>query len=252
MHIGYPDDRWLLGMMWEGLLFVDSVLPFSLWSASKIFSAIADTVEWIVRQQGVEFVIHYLDDFLVVTVANKLIGSHLMRLFLKAFEQLGLPVAWDKLEGLSTCLTFLGFELDLVRKEIRLPQQKLEDIRKEVRGWIGRKSCKQKKLEFLVGRPCHSSRVIKPGKTFMRHLFEALSRACRSHLHVCLSLAIHSDIPWWHSFTDKWSGVSWIPLPMSQLWVFWSDALGSLGATPYVCRWGDGFSYFGMDEKRLC
>lgn len=122
----HPDDRWLLGMMCEGLLFVDSALPFSLLSASKIFLAIADAVEWIVRQQGMEFVIHYLHDFLVVTAANKLIGSHSMCLFLEEFEQLGFPVAWDKLEDLSTCLTFLGFELDLVRKEIRLPQQKLE------------------------------------------------------------------------------------------------------------------------------
>lgn len=96
----HPNDRWLLGMMWEGSLSVDSALPFGLWSTPKIFLAIADAAEWIVRQQGVKFVIHYLDDFLVVTVANELIGSHLMCLLLEAFEHLGLPVAWDKLEGL--------------------------------------------------------------------------------------------------------------------------------------------------------
>ena len=32
---------------------------------------------------GVEFIIHYLDDFLVVTTANKLQGSHAMRLLLE-------------------------------------------------------------------------------------------------------------------------------------------------------------------------
>ena len=44
----HPDDRWLLLMMWKRLLFFDS--------APKIFSAIADAVEWIVRQQGVVFI----------------------------------------------------------------------------------------------------------------------------------------------------------------------------------------------------
>ena len=28
--------------------------------------AIADAVEWVVRQEGVHFVIHYLDDFLLI------------------------------------------------------------------------------------------------------------------------------------------------------------------------------------------
>ena len=66
----HPDDRGLMGMTWEGLVFIDTALPFGLRSAPKIFTAIADAAEWIVKQQGVEFIIHYLDDFLIVTVAN--------------------------------------------------------------------------------------------------------------------------------------------------------------------------------------
>lgn len=55
-----------MGMQWDGSLFVDSSLPFSLRSAPKIFMAIADAVEWIARKEGIKFVIHYLDDFPVV------------------------------------------------------------------------------------------------------------------------------------------------------------------------------------------
>ena len=62
----HPEDRLLLGMQFEGRLFVDSVLPFGLRSAPKIFTAVADALEWIVRQAGVETLLHYLDDFLVV------------------------------------------------------------------------------------------------------------------------------------------------------------------------------------------
>ena len=63
----HPDDRWLMGMSWEGSLFIDMVLPFGLRSALKIFTAIADAVEWIAKQTGVNFVIHYLDDFQIET-----------------------------------------------------------------------------------------------------------------------------------------------------------------------------------------
>ena len=125
------DVRWLMGMIWEDSLFNDMPLPFSLQSALKIFTALADAAEWMVRQ-GVEFVIHYLDDFLVITAADEHQGSHAMHLLLRTFEHLGLPIVWDKLKGLLPCLTFLGFELDSICGEIRLPQQKLTDTRSEV------------------------------------------------------------------------------------------------------------------------
>ena len=48
----HPEDRLLLGMSWEGDLFVDTVLPFGLRSAPKIFTALADALEWVIRQTG--------------------------------------------------------------------------------------------------------------------------------------------------------------------------------------------------------
>ena len=62
----HPDDRGLLGMRWEGMLFVDTALPFVLRSAPKIFTAVADALEWIVEQEEVCLIMHYLDDFLLV------------------------------------------------------------------------------------------------------------------------------------------------------------------------------------------
>ena len=129
----HPDDRRLMGMLWEGSLFVDTALPFGLRSGPKIFTALADAAEWIVRQQGLNFVIHYLDDFLLVMSPDGYQGEHALRILLESFERLGLPVAWDKLEGLTTCLTFLGFQLDSTQWEVRLPRSKLEATRQEVR-----------------------------------------------------------------------------------------------------------------------
>ena len=64
------------------------------------------------------------------------------------FHRLGLPIAPDKLERPTTKLLFLGFELDTVAMEVRLPTQKLEELIKElVRHCQGRKSCTMKELE---------------------------------------------------------------------------------------------------------
>ena len=122
----HPDNRWLMGMLWDGSLFVDTTFPFGLRSAPKIFTALGDAAEWIVRQQGINFMIYYPDDFILVTSPDGYQGEHALRVLLESFERLGLPVAWDKLEGPSTCLTFLGFQLDSSQWEVRLPHCKLE------------------------------------------------------------------------------------------------------------------------------
>ena len=46
-------DRRLLGMSWNQALYIDTVLPFGLRSAPKLFSAVADTLEWIALHEGV-------------------------------------------------------------------------------------------------------------------------------------------------------------------------------------------------------
>ena len=62
----HPEDRWLTGMIWREALFVDAVLPLGLRSDPKVFTALGDAAEWIVQREGVDFIIHYLDDFLLM------------------------------------------------------------------------------------------------------------------------------------------------------------------------------------------
>ena len=48
----HPEDRLLLGMQWENQLFIDAALPFGLRSAPKIFSVVADMIEWRAKFEG--------------------------------------------------------------------------------------------------------------------------------------------------------------------------------------------------------
>ena len=61
----HAQDRPLLGVRWEGLIYLDAMLPFGLWSAPKIFNAVADALQWLLERQGVEGADHYLDDFIM-------------------------------------------------------------------------------------------------------------------------------------------------------------------------------------------
>lgn len=59
----HPQDRRLLGMRWEGRVYVDKILPFGLHSVPIIFSALADALAWTMWRKGVSFIDHYIDDF---------------------------------------------------------------------------------------------------------------------------------------------------------------------------------------------
>ncbi len=65
----HPQDRQLLGMQWEGIIFVDKVLPFGLRSAPLLFSAVADALQWAMEKNGARSVFHYLDDYITLSQA---------------------------------------------------------------------------------------------------------------------------------------------------------------------------------------
>ena len=190
----HPEDRWLMGMTWKGEIYIDTVLSFGLRSAPKIFTALADALEWIARSNGVRFIIHYLDDFLLVGApgSNQCApGSNQCTLVLRILDQLGVPVARDMLEGPTPKLTFLGFEVDSLSWEIRLPVEKLRELQHLVKRWSDRCSCTSRELESLVGRLAHASRTIKPGKPLCH---ECLDSWPASGEHTIMSVSMcHFD-----------------------------------------------------------
>ena len=131
-----------------------------------------------------------------------------LQIVLSTFSEVGLPVAENKLEGPSTCLMFLSFELDSKALEMRLPRDKLLDLQQTSSAWSGRRSCRKKELESLVGKLSHASRVVQPGKTFLRQLFELLKGTHKGFHHIRLNVAARSDIYWWSTFVQSWNGIS--------------------------------------------
>ncbi len=106
----HPGDRRLLAMEWDGKIFVDAALPFGLRSAPKIFNALADAVEWMVKQFGSNDVWHYLDDFIVCGAEGTGDCASSLQLLRDLCDYLGIPLAEEKVEGPTTRITFLGFE----------------------------------------------------------------------------------------------------------------------------------------------
>ncbi len=101
----HPADYTLLGITWQGQLYLDRALPFGLRSAPKLFNAVADLTAWVLHCRGIQ---HYLDDFLFLAPSNSYQGKLTRDTALATLDFLGIPVAAHKTEGPTTALTFLG------------------------------------------------------------------------------------------------------------------------------------------------
>ncbi len=122
----HTEDRKLLGMLW-------AFAAFDLRSAPKIFMAIADAPEWVVHQIGVEVVLNYMDDFLLIGELHIQQCKTDLRKLLTIFAELCILVAGEKP---TTLLSFLGIEVDTSRMTLRLPKEKIKEIRSPIAEWM--------------------------------------------------------------------------------------------------------------------
>ena len=237
----HPRDRWLLGMKWEGETFVDGTLPFGLRSAPLLFTAVGDAIEWIATRRGAKWLRHYIDDFVAVGQKGTDQCERAMAVFKETCQRLGMPLDENKEEGPSEVLTFLGMEIDAVKMEVRLPQEKLTEMRALLKRWRGMKSCKRRDLESLVGSLNHACKAVRPGRAFKRRLQDLMTTVERDGRRVRLNVEARADIEWWHQFGLRWNGTSLMTAVVTdeepQEEIF-SDASGNWGCgATWKGRW---------------
>ena len=78
-------------------------------------------------------------------------------------KDLGVPIAEDKLVGPTTTITYLGIEIpDSVAMTIRLPADKLQQIKAIIKQWLRRRKYTKRELLSLIGLLAFASKVVKP------------------------------------------------------------------------------------------
>ena len=118
-------------------------------------------------KQGVSWAIHYIDDFL--TVGNLSTDKCLLNTILmqRVCEKAGLPIEPSKSVGPSTSLVFLGIEIDSGNGELRLPEDKLTQLKDSLLHWRELKACRKRELLSLIGSLSHAAKVVRAECTFL-------------------------------------------------------------------------------------
>ena len=180
-----------------------------------------------------------MDDFIVLgrTIEE---CQHSLVMLEQTAGDLGLVMEPSKREGPSPSLTFLGIEVDTQLMEIRLPLEKLQDLKLLLARWLGKKHCVKRELESLTGKLQHACKVVRLGRCFMRRFYALIPVGNHSLSLLRLNRDLQDDIWWWHTWVEQWNGVSilWNTQRFQPDHHVWSDASGSWGCgAVWEARW---------------
>ena len=126
-------------------------------------------------------------------------------------QKLGVPVAFNKVEGPSPQLTFLGIQIDTCANVLSLLPLKPARISSSVKAWLSRKAATKRELQSLIGFLSRLIDASKVGSHFIR-----------------LNSQVRSDLQWWACFVRDWNGQSLVsPLfPSASVTMDASDSWG--------------------------
>jgi hypothetical protein len=268
-----PEDWHLLGFEFDGQLYYERVLPFGLRSSCRLWELFAAALHHMCEQLecATRFrVVHYVDDFLFVVertlgVDTMAAATALMRGATSLCEQLGVPMATGlgKVEGPTTCLTFLGIELDTVAMEARLSASRLLELQQLIVDWQSRKHATVKEMQSLTGLLNFASACVLPGRVYSRRLINWTKRMLSlrgtdglptvgRHTPCALTPAVKADLAWWAEFLPSWNGKSilyeseWSSAPLIELF---TDACETGFGGYFQGRWIAGE---WRPEERVC
>lgn len=136
----------------------------------------ADLLAWILEQQGVSNLLHYLDDFLTMGHPHSPERQHNLHTLIQVCHLLNVPLATQKVEGSTPCLDFLGIILDTICMETRLPEEKITRIFHAVDNWLDKRNATKREILSLVGLLQHAAKVVRPGRIFVRRMYNVAAK----------------------------------------------------------------------------
>ena len=124
-------------------------------------------------------------------------------------ELCGFKVNPKKTEGPKRVLEFLGVELNTISCQMRITENRLNEIREELHEWSEKKVCTKREILSILGILQFCARVVIHGNKFVRRII-TLSKAGR---HLSSKLRINKDtrkdFMWWSKCMGCHNGLGW-------------------------------------------
>ena len=162
------------------------------------------------------------------------------------------------MEGPKQQMVYLGILIDAAAQIIMLPEVKLVKLKSTLLMWSEKSVCTKRELLSLIGSLSFASKVLRPGRIFLRRLID-LSTSVKSLEDVNqVSPEAQLDIAWWGEFLPAWNGrESFLPKVITgaelRLYTDASDVGmgGVMGNKWFWAKWGKKFTEKHINVKEL-
>ena len=108
-------------------------------------------------------------------------------------------------------IEFLGFEINSLKMELKLPGEKFKKIRQDARRLLDMPHPKAIHLSRLLRKLNHASQAIPPAPLFYRNMQQSLRQALtygtREYSNpVRINLETRRELQWWIDHLNRWNG----------------------------------------------
>ena len=113
------EDQFLFGLQFFGFYFYERCMPFGAGPAPGLFEQFATAVNVFGTTAEIRDLVHYADDFLLLT--DEANADREYNMVLDLFARLGAPLAIEKLVPPAPVVEFLGILIDVPAMKISIP-----------------------------------------------------------------------------------------------------------------------------------
>ena len=216
-----PGDYNFTGLMWDGMIFLDTRLAMGLRSAAYCCQSVTEMVAKVAAQES--FILVYLDDFGGAEEQSKAWASfrHLGWL-LKHF---GLEESPEKAVAPTTQMDWLGIRFDTIEWTMALKPGKLEELLVFLPKLLSLKRVKKVLLQKVLGNLVWAAAVVRSGWVFFNRLLLLLRKLKKPSHSIFFSREAKKDVAWWIHTLHNFRGKTRIPPSVwTPLTTFHTDA----------------------------
>jgi len=239
-----PNQQHIYCVSWRGKIYVDRAVCFGMASSAGIFGAVADLLIAFYKATGIQLVLKWVDDFIVFRRPGE---EFTEEDFVNRTAQFRVPWSLPKTRPFASRQKYLGFIWDLINRTVSLPEDKLIDLGRRLKAWLGPAAkFNQAEAARLHGKLVHISCIYPIIRPFLRSIsrFASTFRTASACLRVpdsvtkdirwiqdALIIAPSSvplahpepvDIGWWGDASTSWG----IGVVTGRFWAAWAWAPG--------------------------
>ena len=202
-----PGDYCFTGMIWGGVIYIDTRLAMGLRSAAYCCQSVTELIAKIVSMRA--HILVYLDDFGGAELADK---AHASFDYLGwVLEHCGLEESPEKAVPPTTKMDWLGVTFDTLEWTMAIKPSKLKELLDFLPMLLKCKRVKKSLLQKVLGSLVWASAVVRAGVIFFNRLLALLRKLKKPNHSIYFSCEAKKDVVWWIRTLENFKGKSLIP-----------------------------------------